>query len=405
MRAAALVLAFAALPGSLGGQQCEGDNAGLTLPAGFCAQVVAEGLGRARHLAVASNGDVFVAVSGNDGGVYVLRDTDGDGRADVRERLIEGSASDVALREGPGQGYVYYSTTNSVVRHPWRPGSLEVGSGETIVSGMTDRRQHAAKTFVLADGRLYVNIGAPSNACQERDRQPQSPGMDPCPILAEAGGIWRFEADRPGQTQSDGTHFATGLRNVVALEFREAEGTLYGLQHGRDNLAQNWGYPDSASANLPAEELFRMHAGDDFGWPYCYYDGQRHRKVLGPEYGGDGDATGRCADKRDPIVAFPAHWAPNGLTFYTGRSFPERFHAGAFIAFHGSWNRAPLPQEGYNLVFQPFGADGPSGDWMVFADGFQPNRRPVDVVVAPDGSLIVSDDRGGTIFRIWHGGE
>ncbi|MEX0691807.1 MAG: PQQ-dependent sugar dehydrogenase [Gemmatimonadales bacterium] len=401
MNALIALLAAAALP------QCDMDNAGLTLPPGFCAQVVADGLGRARHMAVAPNGDVFVAVPGTPNeadrtGVWVLRDTNGDGRADVRERLIAvPNAYDVAVVVSGEQGWLYYSTTHSVVRHAWRPGQLTVGQAETVVSDLTDRRQHAPKTFELAtDGMLYVNIGAPANSCQQQDRQPQSPGLDPCPLLAEAGGIWRFDGRRVGQTQADGQVFATGIRNMVALALHPTSGALYGVQHGRDMLAQNWGYSDSASANLPAEELFRIHAGDDFGWPYCYYDGLRRAKVLAPEYGGDGQTVGRCANKRGPLVAFPAHWAPNGLTFYAGTQFPAAFHGGAFVAFHGSWNRDPLPQEGFNLVFVPFGAEGTPGAWQVFAEGFRPDHRPVDVVVAPDGSLVVSDDRGGRIYRI-----
>ena len=404
------ILTLACAPASTG-QQCDRGNAGLTLPAGFCAQVVAEGLVGARHMAVAPNGDLFIAVpdgrnNPGSGGVWALRDTTGDGRADVRIRVVEvANAPDGALVSTASGGWLYYSTTNAVVRHAWVPGRLAVGEAQTIVSGMTDRRQHAAKTMeISSDGMLYVNIGAPSNSCQVADRQERSPGQDPCPILAEAGGIWRFNANRPDQTQAEGARFATGIRNMVALELHPRTGALYGLQHGRDALGQIWGFSNEMSAELPAEEMFLLREGDDFGWPYCFYDGRQRRKVLMPEYGGDGNAVGRCADKKNPLVAFPAHWAPNGLTFYTGAQFPQTYQGGAFIAFHGSWNRAPLPQEGYNLVFVPFGADGTPGAWAVFADGFRPDSRPVDLAVAPDGTLLVSDDRGGKIFRIRYRG-
>ncbi len=130
--------------------------------------------------------------------------------------------------------------------------------------------------------------------------------------------------------------------------------------------------------------------------------------MLAPEYGGDGRKAGRCAEKIEPIVAFPAHWGPNGLLFYSGAQFPERYRGGAFIAFHGSWNRAPLPQGGYNVVFVPFAGDRPAGVWEIFADGFAgpdvsprgAEHRPVGLAQGPDGSLYVSDDRGGRIYRI-----
>jgi mono/diheme cytochrome c family protein len=155
--------------------------------------------------------------------------------------------------------------------------------------------------------------------------------------------------------------------------------------------------------------------GADFGWPYCYYDPFRESKVLAPEYGGDGVITGRCEQKTDPIMAFPAHIAPNDLLFYTGDQFPERYREGAFIAFHGSWNRAPLEQEGYYVVFVPFRDGLPSGDWEVFADGFSgmdklmnpgdAEHRPTGLAQGPDGSLYVSDSRRGTIWRIMYTGE
>jgi glucose/arabinose dehydrogenase len=133
-------------------------------------------------------------------------------------------------------------------------------------------------------------------------------------------------------------------------------------------------------------------------------------KVLAPEYGGDGRAVGRCGQVGQPVLAFPAHWAPNALLFYTGRQFPSEYRDGLFVAFHGSWNRAPLPQQGYSVVFAPFGAAGPRGDWRVFADGFRGGSqaatyRPTGLAQGPDGSLYVSDDRGGRIYRIMYTGR
>jgi glucose/arabinose dehydrogenase len=257
---------------------------------------------------------------------------------------------------------------------------------------------------------MYVNIGSPSNACQVEGRTPGSPGRDPCDELESRAGVWRFAAGDVGQTLSDGTRFATGLRNTVALAWRSQEGQLYGVVHGRDQLSTLWPdlFDDEANAELPAEEFVRIEAGSDFGWPYCFYDPVRARKVLAPEYGGDGTLEGRCTEKDRPLIGFPAHWAPNGLHFYRGEQFPPTYGGGAFIAFHGSWNRAPLPQAGYLVAFVPFDGDRARSDWFVFADGFaganksprSAAHRPVAVAEGPDGSLYVSDDRGGRVYRV-----
>jgi len=416
------VLLCATLGGSLvGGDQgaveCDPDNAGLRLPEGFCALVVADDVQLARHLTVAANGDVLVATgqSGSDpgsGGVVALRDSDGDGEADMRARFGSGAGDDVELHGD----YLYYSTHSAVVRYPWMSGSLEpAGPADTIVRGLPATRSHQAKSLALgADAALYVNIGSPSNACQIEDRSSGSPGKDPCDELETRAGIWRFDAGRSGQTQADGVRYATGLRNTVALTIHPVTGVLYGAVHGRDQLSANWPqyFDDKQSAEKPSEKVVEIERGDDFGWPYCYHDPEHGHLVLAPEYGGDGSAVGRCGAFKEPLMALPAHWAPNGIVFYTGSQFPPRYRGGVFIAFHGSWNRAPEPQGGYNVVFAPFGSDGPLGDWEVFADGFagatvgprEAEHRPVGVAQGPDGSLYVSDDSGGRIYRIvYHG--
>lgn len=385
---------------------------GLTLPPGFRATIVADDIGAARHLTVLSNGDVFVAVGaqrdGSGGGVVALRDTTGDGVADVVERFGSGSGDDVQFHNG----YLYFSTHDRIVRYPWEQGALRpTGEPQVVVQGLPAARSHRAKSIAFGSGDdLYVNIGSPTNACQAQDREAGVMGEDPCPQLTTRAGIWRFSADRPGQTQADGERFATGLRNTVALTFRQQDGHLYGVQHGRDQLNLWDGFDNEDNAEKPAEEFVRIGRGDDYGWPYCFYDPEAGRKVLAPEYGGDGQAVGRCAEKGQPLIAFPAHWAPDGLLFYRGTQFPDSYRGGAFIAFHGSWNRAPLPQQGYNVVFAPFDGDEPTGEWDVFADGFAggekspgAEHRPVGLAEGPNGSLYVSDDRGGRIYRITYG--
>jgi glucose/arabinose dehydrogenase len=165
-------------------------------------------------------------------------------------------------------------------------------------------------------------------------------------------------------------------------------------------------YSVQHSDMLPSEEFMRVAEGADFGWPFCYHDWRRNRKVLNPEYGGDGATQGRCATVAHPIIGFPGHWAPNGLVFYQGAMFPARYREGAFIAFHGSFDRRT--QDGYKVVFVPFEGAMPAGDYEIFADGFAGRKkspggalhRPVGLAVSPDGSLYITDDQRGRIYNV-----
>jgi len=388
---------------------CAADNGGLTLQPGFCALVVAESIGPARHVVALENGDLLVATAGPKGGVRLLRDTTGDGKADVVSSFGIGGGTGIAFA---GE-YLYFATNDAVVRWHWQIGQLKPnGAPDTVVKGLTNQRQHSAKSIVVgSDGQLYVTIGAPSNSCQKVDRTPESPGQDPCPILDYAGGVWRFDPRHGGQTQSDGQRFATGLRNTVALALDPGTGSVFAAQHGRDQLHEDWSkfYNDEQSAELPAEVVFKLEAGGDYGWPYCYYDWRKRQNVLMPEYGGDGKTQGRCDAAPKPVVAFPGHWAPDGMVFYNSRHFPLKYRGGMFIAFHGSWNRAPLPQAGYKVMFVPVERGVATGAAEVFADGFAgkvvtpqgARYRPTGLAVGPDGSLYVTSDQGeGAVFRI-----
>ena len=199
----------------------------------------------------------------------------------------------------------------------------------------------------------------------------------PCPELDQHGGIWKFDATKIGLTQKDGTEFATGIRSVVAMDWNAEDKNLYIVMHGRDNLHSLFPslFTPWQSAMLPSEEFLRVTEGSDFGWPYCFYDQIQQKKVLAPEYGGDGKVIGRCGEMDLPIMGFPGHWAPNDLLFYRGDQFPERYKKGAFIAFHGSTNRAPYSQSGYFVCFVPFENGNPTGEWEVFADGFSGMTR------------------------------
>jgi glucose/arabinose dehydrogenase len=408
--------------------QCNSDNAGITLPPGFCAIVVADltmdgAPARARHMAVTESGDIFVAINspGNRNpsfGIVGLRDNDGNGRADQQEQFSPGlGGSGLAWQDG----LLYFGANDRVLRFSLPDGLLAPGAApEIVVSGLPNTGDHISKTVVLADEgrRLFVNIGSASNACQVANRQLESPGVFPCPELPVRAGVWTFNALGTNQTQANGQRYATGLRNMVALAVNPDNDELYGVQHGRDMLFENWPkfFTVEEDAVLPAEEFVRISSGSDNGWPYCYFDDvTRHRKVLAPEYGGNGNRVKGpqgidCATFNQPLAKFGAHWAPNGLHFYSGSQFPPKYRGGAFIAFHGGFDRAPLPNEGFNVMFLPMSRSGsPSGSAEIFADGFAGSagplpanalHRPVGVTEGPDGSLYVSDDRGGRIYRI-----
>lgn len=385
---------------------CDGDDAGLGLPDGFCAQIVADTLPAPRHLTVAPNGDLFIAVRSGHPGVIALRDTTGDGVADVRRDFGVGSGNDILWHEGS----LYFATLRAVVRWRLPAGQLTPDSPpDTIVSGLLAMGQHGPKTFALGrDSAIYVMISAPSNSCQVLDRTAGSPGIDPCPWLDSAGGIWRFDTRKLRQRLPDGTRWATGVRNIMALSMDPTRTTLYGVQMGRDQLQHNWKsvYGTERGARNPGEEFYRIDQGSNHGWPYCYYDVDRRKKLLNPEYGGDGETEGRCADMTPALMAFPAHWAPETLLFYTGSTFPEKYRGGAFISFHGSFNRAPLPEEGFQITFLPMVDGVPTGHHEIFADGFRPTngkgflRRPMGMVQDTDGSLVVTDDTRGRVYRI-----
>jgi glucose/arabinose dehydrogenase/mono/diheme cytochrome c family protein len=434
----AIAAAFATAPSlhaqsgssSAAASACPGDNGGLTLSPGFCATVFADNVGHVRHMAVAPNGVLYVNTwSGryfhNDtppaGGFLVaLKDSKGAGKADVIERfgpgVPEGSAggSGIAIYSGA----VYAEQNDKIVRFTLPTDANEIapkGEQQVVLSGMPLTGDHPMHPFVIdKEGHIFVDIGSATNACQEDNRVKGSPGHQACTELETRAGTWRYDANKTDQHYSAAERYVTGLRNGEGFSF-DASGQLFATQHGRDQLAQNWPklYTPQQSAELPAEELVAETQGADFGWPECYFDQFQKKLVLAPEYGGDGGKTvGVCAEKMAPVASFPGHWAPNDLLVYTGKAFPASYQGGAFIAFHGSWNRAPLPQGGYDVVFQPLKDGKAAGDYIIFADGFaggikEPGRaafRPTGVAMGPDGAMFISDDVHGRIWRVtYHG--
>ena len=386
----------------------------LVLPQGFKASTVVESLGSNRHLVVNSNGDIYVRLSKlKDGkGIFVLRNK--NGKYETVNSFGNYTGTGIAIKNG----YLYASSNNEVFRYKFNASNEidNTANPEKIVTGLVSGNQHETKSIILDNaGNLYVTIGAPSNACQVKDRTAGSPGQDPCPILEKAGGIWQFKADKLNQSYAQGVRYATGIRNCVGLDWNTKDNQLYAMQHGRDQLSGLFPdlYNNEQSAELPSEEFMLIKKNSDFGWPYCYYDHVQKKKLLGPEYGGDSKKQDRCAGKDKPIYGFPGHWAPNDLLFYTGKMFPAKYQNGAFIAFHGSWNRSPLKQGGYFVVFVPFKNGKPSGNYEIFANGFtgketvmgsgQAKYRPCGLAEGPDGALYISDSKEGRIWKIGYG--
>jgi len=408
---------------------CPNDDSGLKLPPGFCATVFADGIGHARHMVVAPSGVLYVNTwSGtyygddkpHEGGFLVaLRDTSGAGKANAIERFGETVQTGGAGGTGIGlyKGSIFAEINDRIVRYSLPAGAtVPTGASETIVSGLPLGGDHPMHPFIIdTAGSMYVDVATATNSCQEKNRTLKSPGIVPCTELETRGGVWRYDANKTNQAFSPAARFSTGIRNAEGLAF-DPGGRLFATQHGRDQLHANWPdlYAPDKEATLPAEELLLLKPRGDYGWPECYYDPFVRKLVLAPEYGGDGGKKiGVCAQKTAPVAAFPAHWAPNAMVRYGEKQFPARYRSGVFIAFHGSWDRAPYAQAGYNVVFQPLTGDHASGQCEVFADGFagavkSPDKavhRPSGLAVAPDGSLYVSDDITGRIYRIvYHGG-
>lgn len=391
-------------------------NGDISLPDGFAAVVVSDGVDGVRGLAVAPNGDLYGRIKG--GGIVALRDTDGDGVADVQETIKTGNGGSGVAVHG---GYLYYSSGDAVYR--MKRGEDELvpsGAIEPVVTGLPDKRQHNAKMFTFdSEGMLYVEVGSPSNALGNPDRARGAVGSSPAQIeafLSEHGGIWKFDPSKAPQTQAQGEHWSTGHRHVLSLAWNPVSDQLFAAQNGRDvmDVVNPQVFSAAYNAEYVAEEFHVMPKGANLGWPSTYYSPIDHERLLSPEYGGDGKKTPEAGLFQDPLIAFPAHWAPMQMAYYGEGSFPAAYHGSLFLAFHGSWNRPS--QKGYNVVNIPFdGTGNPTGEWSIFADDFMGKEeirsprdadfRPMGVAVGPDGTLYIGSDQGGRIWRVFYTGQ
>jgi glucose/arabinose dehydrogenase len=387
---------------------------GLTLPSGFHASVVAEGLGPLRHLAVRPNGDIYASTGGEGGkpeGLVAI-ELGADGKAARVEHF-----SDVNGGTGIGlyHGMLYAASGSAIYRFHFSGNSLlPEGEPEIVIADLPRAGAHA---IAFDDsGHLFVGMGAKSNACSTKATPDAKPvGQKPCPDLTGGGGIWRFDAGRTHQSFADGTQVATGIRFMTTMDWSPRTG-LYGIMHGRDGT--HAAFPDIVSAaddDAIGDEMHHVANGTDFGWPYSYYDGARKIRLLAPDYDGDGKAVAQGAYSTPAIAFQPMRAAPVALLFYQGRQFPAQWRGGAFIALHGTTGpQLPQGHNGYTVAFVPFDRAGKPGDLKIFADGFagpspadknagKAKYRPVGLAIAPDGALYVADSNKGRIWRIRYG--
>ncbi len=333
------------------------------LPPGFRIGVFARDLGPARFLIVDPRGTLLVSVS-RAGRILALPDADGDGQAEPVP-VIEG----LELPHGLAfhEGALYIAETGRVIRVRYDPAARRaMGTPEVAVPNLPPRGGHWTRSLAFGpDRRLYVSVGSSCNNCEERDPRRAS--------------ITRYNADGTGETR-----FATGLRNAVGLAFRPGTHELWASVNARDWLGDD----------RPPEIVTRVEEGGFYGWPYCFWEGGR--VVLDPDLG----TADRCRSVARPSLGYQAHSAPLGLAFYTGSQFPAEYRGNLFVALHGSWNRS-VPT-GYKVIRVRFEGDAPRAEdfatgWLV---GSRVGGRPVDVAVAPDGSLFLSDDAQGVVYRI-----
>lgn len=386
----------------------------MKVPEGFCATLFADGVGPARHLAVSKSGIVYAGLwreGQRAGGILALRDTSGDGVADERFPFGVEGGSGIAIRDS----LLFHATWATVYRYTL-DGVEPVPKGEPaqVVTSMPET-EHGARSIALGPaGRLYINVGVPSNACERNYPARDFRGQEPCDELRTGGGVWLFDAMGADQSFSESNRFATGLRHTVALATHSG-GALYGAPHGIDHLDRWWpqaGYSREQAASIPSETLFKIDSAQDYGFPYCMHDPRSSRMILTPAYAQAPSFGERCSAVAKPVATFAAHSAPLAMAFYEGSQFPLRYRDGAFVALHGSLFHAPLDPAGYSVAFVPSSTLKAAGSVETFAKGagrsirnpLSQTMRPSGLAVDSAGALYISDDNSGRIWRIrWIG--
>ena len=396
---------------------------GLILPPGFHANLVADGLTGVRHLAVGPNNTLYVStqVGGANAtpvGIYALH-LDGSKKADKTDKFG-------TINAGTGiavyKGYLYAADHTSVWRYKLGSASVPAGEPELVISGMAAAGSGTHPITFDGKGNLYVSLDGTGNICVDpnapKDARPL--GLKPCPGLDARSGVWRFSDSKLGQKfPADGEKYASGVRNMGAMDWSKQAGALYGVTHGRDTTHNQ--FPtliSEADDDAIADEMHRITKGSDLGWPMTYYDGVRHMRLVGPEYGGDNKTPANPLVYDKPIVAFaPKRVAPLDLVFYNGTQFPAKYRGGAFIAMHGTNGPAiPGGHGGYDVIFVQIDRNGDVKAQENFAEGFagptnadkytgHATYRPVGEAVGPDGSLYVADSNKGRIWRIYYTGR
>lgn len=344
-------------------------QAAIQLPPGFGISVFAQGFSAPRAMTVGPDGQVYLVERGA-GRVVRLPDRNRDGVADAVEPVATGlnSPSSLAFYK---DGSLYVGETAQVERFSEPNAQGVFQKREVIVPGLPASAGHFTRTVLFSPdwNTLYVSVGSSCNVCIESDPR--------------RAAIMRYNPDGSG-----GQVFAKGLRNAVGLAIRPGTSELWATNNGRDNMGDD----------LPPETVNLVRANDDFGWPRCHSG-----DLVDPQFG----KAGACDGVAQPVIKMQAHSAPLGLTFYTGAQFPPEYRGGVFVAFHGSWNRT-VPT-GYKVVWAPIqnGRPGPVQD---LASGWLRSNgsnwgRPSDVLTAPDGSLLICDDTGGVIYRVFYSGK
>jgi glucose/arabinose dehydrogenase len=335
---------------------------------GFQISLYAADLPNARMLRATSAGDLLVSTP-RAGEVWLVeRDADGDGRADGRRKLLSELERPHGL-ELHG-GWLYVAEDDAVGRIRFDPQTRQVsGRYERFITGIPSGGNHWSRTVrVGPDEKLYLSVGSSCNVCIEK-----SP---------KRAAMLRYEIDGSGEEI-----YATGLRNSVGFDWRPGTGELFAADNGRDLLGDDF----------PPCELNRIEEGAFYGWPFANGD-----RVPDPDLGKGRERE--IAASRPPDHPFRAHNAPLGMTFIRSRSVPETYRGAAIVALHGSWNRTK--KDGYKVVSLHWQKDGriEERDFITgFEEGGDVIGRPVDVAEAPDGSLYISDDYAGAIWRVRHG--